>query len=206
MRTAAVNTSLERTLSNDRLTKYLAATASDLNAALTLYERNMRLSESMYIPLQILEVCLRNRINHEMSFIYGANWLNNSMVPLQLNAKQMITEATKACGVNHSNSDLVAEIKFAFWVSLLGPRYDATIWRSVVQKAFRAKGGKKRADVHSRLNALRRFRNRVAHHEPIYSTASKMHAECLEAISWMCPDTCAWATHQSRFERVASAP
>lgn len=206
MRTAAVNISLMQTLSNDRLTKYLAATANDLNAALTLYERNMSFSEAMYTSLQILEICLRNRINHEMGLIYGANWLTNSNVPLQPNTKQMITEAVKACGPNHSNSDLVAEIKFAFWVSLLGPRYDATIWRSVVQKAFRAQGGKKRSDVHSRLNALRRFRNRVAHHEPIYATASQMHQECLEAIGWMCLDTRAWATHQSRFDAIASAP
>jgi Abi-like protein len=206
LRTAAINVSLERTLSRDRLTKYLAAKANDLDAALTLCERNMRLSEAMYIPLQSLEICLRNCINHEMSQVFGADWLTNQRAPLLPNANRMIKETIKERKANYTNSDLVAEIKFAFWVSLTGPGYDATIWRTVIQKAFRAQGGKKRADVHGRLNAIRRFRNRVAHHEPIYLTAGQMHAECLEAIGWMCLDTCAWATHHSRFVAISAAP
>jgi Abi-like protein len=206
LRTAAINVSLERTISRDRLTKYLAATANDLDSALTLYERNMHLSEAFYTPLQILEVCLRNCINYEMSRSYGEDWLTNGKAPLQPNAIQMIREAIKASGTNYTNGDLVAEIKFAFWVSLIGPGYDETIWRAVIHKAFRAQGGKKRAYVHGRLNALRRLRNRVAHHEPIYPRAGQMHAECLEAIGWMCLDTCLWATHHSRLASIAAAP
>jgi hypothetical protein len=206
LRTAAINVSLERTISRDRLTKYLVAKASDLDAALTLYERNMRLSEAMYTPLQTLEVCLRNCINREMSQTYGADWLTNGTVPLQQNASRMITEAVWECGASYSNSDLVAEIKFSFWVSLTAPGYDATLWRNVIHKAFRAQGGKKRSHVHGRLNALRRFRNRVAHHEPIYPNAGQMHTECLEAIGWMCLDICSWATHHSRFASIAAAP
>jgi hypothetical protein len=206
LRTAAINVSLERTISRDRLTKYLATTANDLDSALTLYERNMHLSEALYTPLQILEVCLRNCINHEMSQSYGEDWLTNRKAPLHSNAIQMIREAVKGCGANCANGDLIAEIKFSFWVSLIGPGYDETIWRAVIHRAFRAEGGKKRAHVHGRLNALRRFRNRVAHHEPIYLRAGQMHDECLEAIGWMCLDTCSWATHHSRLVLIEAAP
>jgi hypothetical protein len=191
-------------LSTERLTKYLADSNSDLDAAITLYERNCALSEALYIPLQSLEICLRNCINHEMRKHYGVDWMTSGHAPLLPNAVQMINDAIYACGLNYTNNDLVAELKFSFWVGLTGPKNDATLWRKAIHRAFRAHGGQKRSRVHHRLNALRRFRNRVAHHEPIYVNASQMHAECLEAIGWMCAHTCAWATHQSRFLTVAA--
>lgn len=159
----------------------------------------------MYTPLQSLEVCLRNCINHEMGLAYGADWLTNGTPPLAQNALNMIADAINECGAGYTMSDLVAELKFSFWVGLTGVGYDATLWRRAIYKAFRASGGKKRSQVHGRLNALRRFRNRVAHHEPIFATANQMHTECLDAIRWMCADTCAWATHHSRFAAVFAA-
>lgn len=42
--------------------------------------------------------------------------------------------------------------------------YDQSLWRRSCYKAFLVFGGKKRSDVHGRLNAIRRFRNRIAHH------------------------------------------
>lgn len=206
MRTPAINAKLERTLSRERLTKYLAESGNDLNASLSLYERNTRLSEAMYSPLQSLEVCLRNSISHEMRLAYGADWLTNGNVPFAANAQRMITDAAAECGHGYTPSDLVAELKFSFWVGLTGPGYDATLWRSALYKAFGAQGSKKRARVNGRLNALRRFRNRVAHHEPVFGTANQLHVECIETIGWMCPDTQAWASHHSRFIAVYAEP
>lgn len=95
--------------------------------------------------------------------------------------------------------DIVAELKFAFWVGLLGPGYDATIWRKTLHRGFANGGGKKRQTVHSRFNAIRRLRNRIAHHEPIFTRdVAQDHADALEAIGWMCIDTMAWTAHHSR--------
>ncbi|MER8657258.1 Abi family protein [Mesorhizobium sp. M0847] len=204
LRTPAINVSLERTISRDRLTKYLGATADELDASLALYERNTRLSEAMYTPLQSLEVCLRNSVSHEMGLVYGLDWLTNGTAPLAQNALDSITHAQDQFAAP-TISDLVAELKFSFWVGLTGPGYDETIWRKAIYKAFQAAGGKKRSLVHGRLNALRRFRNRVAHHEPIFASAGRLHQECLEAIGWMCADTRAWATHHTRFPAVFAA-
>lgn len=201
MRTPAINLSLERTISRDRLKKYLEETTNDLDASIHLYERNTRLSEAMYTPLQSLEICLRNSISHEMARVYGDNWLINKAPPFS----EYATKEIAACGEGRTIGDLIAELKFSFWVSLIGPGYDATLWRTAIHKAFRAKGSKKRQQVHSRLNALRRFRNRVAHHEPIFMSASQFHAECLEAISWMSLDTYTWTAYHSRFLRVNEA-
>lgn len=103
-----------------------------------------------------------------------------------------------------SPGKVIAELKFSFWVGLLGPQYDGTIWRRCLYKAFLAGGGKPRKNVHARFNALRRFRNRIAHHEPIFHRAIKVtHIEIIEAIGWMCKQTAAWADHHSRFENVS---
>lgn len=204
LRTVAINQSLEKTVSVARLAKYLAATGNDLDAALGLYERNTRLSEALYTTLQGLEICLRNTIDHQMIVVYGRDWLTNGIPPLAQNAIDSVSAAVKEF-TNPSHDDLVAELKFSFWVGLLGPGYDNNLWRKALHKGFRAKSGKKRSDVHGRMNALRRFRNRVAHHEPIFATALQMHTEALEAIEWMCRDTHAWISACSRFTEVHNA-
>lgn len=67
MRTPQITSAVARSLSRDRLNKYLAATGSNLELAVDLYERNTRLSESFYTPLQAMEVCLRNHIDQRMA-------------------------------------------------------------------------------------------------------------------------------------------
>lgn len=196
-----MNRSLERTISRARLGTYLAATGNDLDAALDLYERNTKLAEALFPVLQGLEICLRNTLDFQMVAVYGSDWLSNGTPPLERNAADSITEA---CGSlrDPSHDDLVAKLKFSFWVGLLGPKYDKDLWRKALYKGFISPAGKKRSDVHGRMNALRRFRNRVAHHEPVFDIAQKMHGEALEAIAWMCPDTHAWIASHSRFAEV----
>ena len=201
MRTEAINLSLERTISRARLSKYLDVTDNNLDEALSLYERNIRLSEALYTTFQGLEVCLRNSINHELRTRYGDDWMENVTTPLDGAAIDQIQKAIQELN-NPSHDAVVAELKFSFWVGLLGPRYDQSLWRSALYKGFAGTSGKKRRDVHRRMNALRRFRNRVAHHEPIYDRAQQMHAEALEAIEWMCRDTHAWVAACSKFEDV----
>lgn len=77
LRTQAIDQALERTISRVRLGKYLDATGDDLGAAIGLYERNTRLSESLYTTFQGLEICLRNTIDHEMSRTYGGAMAEN---------------------------------------------------------------------------------------------------------------------------------
>ena len=90
-------------------------------------------------------------------------------------------------------------LKFAFWVGLLSPQYDATLWRRALYRCFLHGGGKKRSLVHGRFNAIRRFRHRIAHHEPLFHRpVAQLHDELIEAIGWMCADTSTWARHHSR--------
>jgi hypothetical protein len=186
------------------LKNYLALTNGDLAQAITLYEKNMRLAEAFYSPLQCLEVTMRNKLYVQLSNVYGAQWFRYGMAPLDIDSRQSVTEAQDAlAGTNYAPGDVVAKLRFAFWVGLIGKRYDGTLWRKALYRAFLAGGGRPRKEVHGRFNAIRRFRNRVAHHEPIFNRpVAQFHAEIIEATRWMCPHTAAWSLHHSRFATV----
>jgi hypothetical protein len=209
MRTPEIDKALEKTISVKRLDKYLSVMNGDLGKSLKLYEENTRLAEAFYTPLQCLEVCFRNTLNLRVSETYGVDWLTNGRPPLEpgfvKTIEDVVAELIKG---GHSNNpdDIVAELNFGFWVGLIGPSYDATLWRQTLFKGFLAKGGgQKRSAVHSRFNAIRRFRNRVAHHEPIFDRPlTQLHAEIIESISWMCRHTSNWAAHHSRYDEVST--
>jgi hypothetical protein len=67
---------LEQALSLERFARYLAWAAGDRSRAIALYTLNTRLSESLYIPIQMLEIALRNRIHAVMSAALHDHWYN----------------------------------------------------------------------------------------------------------------------------------
>lgn len=204
VRTPEINAALEQTISRERLEKYFRDQGNDLDRALTLYERNIQLCEAIYVPLQALEVCLRNKVHRQMSSVYGPAWLTDpTAAPLNGFSRSLVNQAVGDIDGPLTPGKIVAELKFAFWVGLMGPHYDESLWRRALHVCFRNGGGKKRARVHGRFNAIRRLRNRVAHHEPIYhKPIGQLHDEILEAIGWMCTDTQAWTAHHSRVAKV----
>lgn len=207
MRTPSVNAALVDSISRERLGRYLAETAGNMDAAIALYERNCRLSEAFYSPLQVMEVCLRNRLSAEMARRFGDDWLWNGAPPLANDAVDNIAKVSGSIAPSPLTSGrIIAEMNFGFWVGLLGPRYDATLWRQSLHRAFRASGPRRRSIVHGRFNALRRFRNRIAHHEPIFHRPIiQLHDEVIESIGWMCVDTRAWALYLSNVEKTYNA-
>lgn len=62
---------LIKALSTERFARYLAWAGGDRARALDLYTLNTRLSESLYITMQMLEVALRNRIHTVMATRHG---------------------------------------------------------------------------------------------------------------------------------------
>ena len=58
---------LEQALSLERFGRYLCWADGDRDQAIALCTLNTRISESLYTPLQMLEVVLRNRIHFVMS-------------------------------------------------------------------------------------------------------------------------------------------
>jgi hypothetical protein len=194
-----------RTITDERLTNYLASSGGDSLGAVRLYVANTRLCEAFYTPLQGVEVALRNAMNGEMVTRYGLDWIEQRKAPLLPIQREMAEKAVQTLIDDHkpvANRGLVAELNFGFWVGILGPKYEVSLWRPTLRKAFphRPKGVE-RHEVQGALNSIRRLRNRVMHHERIlHRDLPQDHALTLDIIGWICPETQSWVAAHSTFD------
>ncbi len=212
---------LEASLSPERMATYIVAASGDREKALRLYTWNTAASAAFYGPLQGLEVAVRNAMHRQLSAVYGPDWYDNSQCRLDVGALKRVAGAKADLereGYPVDQSHVVAALAFGFWVSLLGrggnlagvwtsrANYDMTLWRPALHKAF-PHIRKPRADVHRPLDYLRTFRNRIAHHEPIFGRhLAADYSSILEVAGWICPSTRAWIAHHSRVPEVLAQP
>jgi hypothetical protein len=91
---------------------------------------------------------------------------------------------------------VVAELSFGFWVKLLGPgwrnRYEHSLWVPALHKAFsgaRVDPGLPaftRKEIYHPIEALLMFRNRLAHHAPIYRRHLAQDLKSIERVAtWL---------------------
>jgi hypothetical protein len=101
---------------------------------------------------------------------------------------------------------VVAELPFGFWRYLLASRYERTLWRTSIYRAFPGQG--RRQPVHARLADLHQLRNRIAHHEPVHNRPlARLHDDAMLVAEWACPGTRTWIAARSAVPRLlASMP
>jgi len=199
---AATIASLESALSIDRFSSYLTAADGDRRRAIALYEWNSRVSAAFYVPLQAVEVGLRNACHRELCKLFGPTWYDEqAFLELDRGFEQRIREAKARLtrfGLSVDPPHIVAELSFGFWTTLLGRRLEHPLWIRGLRRAFprvRLVSGisPSRSVVADRFGFLREFRNRIAHHEPIFSRALEAdHHSLLEVAGWMFPDLGEW--------------
>lgn len=208
---------LETSLSPERMATYIQKTGGDRELAMRLYTWNTAISAAFYGPLQGLEVALRNAMHRQLCAKYGADWYDNPACGFDAGALARIDEAKRTLGRGNYQVDpphVVAELPFGFWVSLLGKggwaaapdsgkrNYDMTLWRPALYKAF-PHSRRSRADTHRPLDYLRTLRNRIAHHEPIFTRHLEQDfRSILEVAGWICPQTAHWIEHHSRVKAL----
>jgi hypothetical protein len=182
-------------MSAERLAPYEAACGGDVAAALRLYGWNSQVSAAFYWPLQNLEIVLRNALHREMSALFGRpDWWIRRVVNLHADAARDVRRAREKLvrrGKEATPSRMVAELSFGFWVSLLGKGndYETRLWRPALYRAFPHYSGR-RQPLHRQLDSVRLFRNRIAHHEPIYRRhLAADHESILRLAAYMSPDT-----------------
>lgn len=199
----------EEALSLERFARYLAWADGDRDHAIALYGQNTHLSESLYTPLQTLEVALRNRIHNTLAERKGDGWFGSGtgIVLLSHQSKQVtqaIEELVKA-GKTVTAGGVVAGLTFSFWTSMFNKEYEA-LWQQTLHRIAdpTAPKGLKRKSFSARLTRIRMLRNRIAHHEPIIAwNLCKHHNEILELIEWLSPPAANWCRENDRFPRVS---
>ena len=202
------HTDLELALSLERFERYLAWAGGDRERAIELYTLNTRISESLYTPLQSLEVALRNRIHVVMTEALGCEgWFHQAGVLLNDHQPEQLTKATddlKAVNKTPTPGRIVAALSFGFWTAMFGPVYEG-LWRATLRRiAAKPDGtGLRRKDFSGPLTPIRTIRNRIAHHEPIIMwDLRKHHRKVVELTRWLSPAAAAWCRENGRFEQV----
>jgi hypothetical protein len=198
--------SIERTITKERLTRYLGATGQDVSKALELYEYNVQLSEVLYGLLHGLEVTVRNAEHHALTASYGtATWYD--VAPLSQYWKDQLNKAKAKPGVAGKPGKVVAELTFGFWIDLVQASNHRRIWVDRKLHAAFPNARRHRKHIHERLKAIQLLRNRISHHEPVLTATNAMYngdgvitlPELLECVEWVCADTAQWMKAQFRY-------
>ena len=200
-------------ISPARFSTYLEASGGDREEAIRLYMWNASVSAAFYFPLQALEITLRNAMHRRLSEKYGAEWYDNPAACLQENHCQRLEHAAQILrqkGHAITPPRVVSELSFGFWVSLLSRGYDSRLWHPALHKAFPHAPTIARTQAHTPLRRLQGLRNRIAHHEPIFSQSRyrlrERYGDTLRIIGWISPVQRNWVVAHSRVEEVLDLP
>jgi hypothetical protein len=198
---------LEHSLSLERFNCYLVWATGDAELAIALYTLNAKLSESLYIPLQTLEVVLRNRIHAVMTEARHEQWFREPGLLLgKWQAEQLATAIEDIRGDRKEPTPgrIVAALTFSFWTAMFGREYEP-LWQTTLHNIARRPGGKTltRKDFSAPLTPIRKLRNRIAHHEPILEwDLPKHYRKIIELTGWLSPPAAEWCIAHSRFPEV----
>lgn len=210
---------LRAALSNERLEKYRWDQDETYAEAIGRYFFNIAVCEALYPCLQGVEVALRNSLNDVLTDRYGENWLTHTSIYLTARDQDAVVATEDRLDEDKDewgHHDVVAGMSFGFWAGLLSKNYDASthyhkgsFWPLLLKPAFphMPKHLRQRATIEGRLTRIRRLRNRVFHHEPIwyYGDLADQHSDIIETISWICPDLSRTVSLFDRFAAVHSA-
>jgi len=203
---------IRSTLSDARFESYRREPTDAADDILARYTWNMALSEALYPILQAIEIALRNRINEAAAAEFDDPWWFDRAPPLDHRELAFVTaakaELTKR-GKPVEVGRLVAELNFGFWTSLLDVRYERVLWPRLLRLAFpwMPRRQRTRHDLSRRFTTIRRLRNRVFHHEPIWHwhDLPRQHAALVEALGWMSTELRDLIVSFDRFPSVYNA-
>jgi hypothetical protein len=146
---------------------------------MTLYRRNLQLSQELFTIISCFEVALRNRIDEHYLQNFGSDWLRSSASTGGIFdnnncrlTKANINEAISKLGRHYTHNKLVAELSFGFWRYMFAANQFAAGGRTLL-RIFPSKPQStptvqyNNIFIFNELAKINNIRNRIAHHEPI---------------------------------------
>lgn len=189
-------------LSAPRASTYITAAGGDKARAMALYGWNARVSAALMLPAHFAEISTRNAVSEAITSVYGAKWPWNATFIQSLPAPRGTTydpqrDLAQTRKREPTTGKVIAELKFAFWQSMFTARHDVRVWNHQILKLFPNATGmtaaQLRGRVYSDLDAIRKLRNRVAHHEPIFTrNLSDDITRLLELVELRSTPTAVW--------------
>ena len=172
-------TNFEAIITPARMGRYLAASSRNTRKAMTLYRKNIKLSQELFTVISCFEIALRNAIDGHYTAVLGNDWLKNAAAPAGIfdNNKCRLTQtnindAIRNLNQHYSHYKLIAEMGFGFWRYMFANNQ----FNAAGSTLLRIMPSKPRSNptiqynhnfILNQLAVINELRNRIAHHEPI---------------------------------------
>lgn len=162
-----------------RIGRYLAACGGNTRKAMTLYRKNIKLSQELFTVISCFEIALRNTIDGHYTTILGNDWLKIAAAPAGIfdNNKCRLTQtnindAIRNLNQHYSHYKLIAEMGFGFWRYMFANNQfiaaGSTLLRIMPSKPRSSAALQYNHNfMMNQLATINDLRNRIAHHEPI---------------------------------------
>lgn len=206
-------------LSAARLATYEIATGrkgdEDLSA-LTLYAWNAQVSGALLAPLHVCEVVVRNAVANAVEAQYGNRWpwspgFERSLPDPKIGYSPLKDLQNARRGAS-TVGKVIPELKFVFWQKMFTSRYDGRLWNPYLMRVFpnlksNMAIAQHRQEIYNELEQIRKLRNRIAHHEPIFTRnlqddlhkiSSLVESRCRVSAAWLAQNQIALSLIQAR--------
>jgi hypothetical protein len=180
---------LERLFSAERLSTYIAHCNGDFAAAVEMYRWNAAITAAFWEPIGHLEVALRNSLDDRLAARHrrlgrSGSWLDDPAGDLPGRARLDIAGArdrVRQKGKRASDGQTISELSFGFWRFLITRKLTG-LWPDLAS-GFPHAPDRRRETVETPLSRLHTFRNRLAHHQRVWSHAPEDRYEDLLALA-----------------------
>lgn len=203
-----------RWLGLPRLQRYRRAAGRGLDEALALYEWNSRVAAAALLDVGHFEVALRNAYDAELVAEFpdwasdrASRLFRRSVGPAkdrvlqdELNRRSLarLDSARSGLGASPSHGRVLAALDLGFWAQLTRRERTATLWTPYLSSVFPP--AVTRGQIHELVDILRKFRNRLAHNEPVFSSRTGLNDRLRNlrtAFGYVHPDAEAWVRQRS---------
>lgn len=221
----AITPIFEHVISKPRLDSYKGYfKTKSTDEAIGLYIWNNELSACFGVLLSFFEIALRNNTHRAMSQFYtrgtssSDHWYDKIQGSLKQSTINKIDEvryegprtARKLRNPAPNPDEIVSRVSFGFWpvvLSTINPRYADQIFPKIFPHHplnatpldWKVKGVRQNALAF--IYELNEFRNRIAHHEPIWKFAAIKNTSIMPHITVM-PASRTLADSMVRFQRL----
>ena len=204
--------SLKSVISEQRIGPYRVNVTDSELVIYARYAWNLALCESLYPALNGLEIALRNGIHNAATYRFGDEyWFDSLTLGKTKDALKRVRERLALDGKKYEGATagaLVSRLNFGFWVGLFDSQYEQVLWTQLLRPVFPhiPRSERSRNRLSRRLHTIRRIRNRVFHHEPVWnrSDLKALHRNVLETIGWISLEMRRFIEMLDRFPNVYS--
>ena len=162
--------SIITSFSTPRMIPFLTASQGNREKALELYAWNAQMAGAALEQISHLEVLLRNAIDVQLS-----DWAQESargipwfLLPpynkVQSEAIDTVRQRLRPLG-RETRDQIIAGLSFGYWTGWVGVKHDE-LWKQSLRFAF-PYGSGQRKEVSALVEQVRKFRNRIAHHDSL---------------------------------------